>query len=55
VDLDQLKKFLQEKIADYKVPDKYIILDEFPLTASGKLKKMELQEQLKIKLGDELR
>ena len=55
VDLEELKKFLQSKIADYKVPDKYIIVDEFPLTASGKLKKIELQEQLKIKLGDELR
>ncbi len=55
VDLDQLKAYLKQKIADYKVPDKFVILDEFPLTASGKLKKMELQEQLKIKLGDELR
>lgn len=55
VDASELKEFINDKVADYKVPDKIVIMDELPMTASGKIKKIDLQAQLKQKLGDELR
>ncbi|AEG17541.1 AMP-binding protein [Methanobacterium paludis] len=46
-----------EKIARYKVPKHVFIVDEFPLTASGKIQKFKLREQgvelLKKKLEEE--
>jgi fatty-acyl-CoA synthase len=51
----ELKDFIKNKVADYKVPDKILFLEEFPMTASGKIKKVELQSQLKNKMGAELR
>jgi len=33
------------KIARYKVPKKVFFVDEFPLTASGKIQKFKLREQ----------
>ncbi|MCE7698827.1 MAG: AMP-binding protein, partial [Methanobacterium paludis] len=46
-----------EKIARYKVPKHVFIVEEFPLTASGKIQKFKLREQgvelLKKKLEEE--
>ncbi|MEH7225430.1 AMP-binding protein [Bacillus sp. JJ1566] len=53
--VEDLLEFVRPKVADYKVPDKLLIMDEFPMTASGKIRKISLQEQLKEKLGAELR
>src|SRR5690606_8585186 len=53
--VEELLAFIRPRVADYKVPDKLLILDEFPMTASGKIRKITLQEQLKEKLGAELR
>ncbi|MBU8908299.1 class I adenylate-forming enzyme family protein [Desertibacillus haloalkaliphilus] len=54
-DEKSLLDFIKTKVADYKVPDKVLVVDEFPMTASGKIKKIELQKQLKEKLTTELR
>jgi fatty-acyl-CoA synthase len=55
VDVQSLNDFIKTQIADYKVPDKILIVDELPMTASGKIKKVALQEQLKVELRAELR
>ncbi|MBM7717033.1 AMP-binding protein [Siminovitchia sp. FSL H7-0308] len=55
MDEKDLFQFIRERIADYKVPDKMIILDEFPMTASGKIKKISLREELIENLEGELR
>lgn len=55
IDAAGLKEFIKNKVADYKVPDKIVIMDELPMTASGKIKKIDLQAQLKETLGAELR
>jgi fatty-acyl-CoA synthase len=52
---EELREFIKSKVADYKVPDKIVFLQEFPMTASGKIKKVDLQESLKEHLGAELR
>jgi len=52
--IDDLLSFVKGKVADYKVPDKLLIVEELPMTLSGKVKKVALQEQLKEKLNAEL-
>lgn len=51
----ELYAYIKERVADYKVPDKLLFVDELPMTASGKIKKIALQEQLKESLKTELR
>ena len=42
---EELKSYLNEQIANYEVPGKIIFIEEFPVTASGKIQKVKLQEQ----------
>ncbi len=46
----ELKQFIKEKIADYKIPDRILLVDDFPMTPSGKIKKIELQKRLRTEL-----
>jgi acyl-CoA synthetase (AMP-forming)/AMP-acid ligase II len=41
---EELSHFLAEHIAKFKVPVRYFVTDVFPLTASGKVRKVELKE-----------
>ena len=43
--------FCKDKIAFYKTPKYFFIVDEFPLTASGKIQKFKLREQAKKLVG----
>ncbi|MGJ9383133.1 class I adenylate-forming enzyme family protein [Salipaludibacillus sp. CF4.18] len=54
-DEKNLMDFIKTRIADYKVPDKVLIVEELPMTASGKIKKVALQEHLIEVLKNELR
>ncbi|WP_413379914.1 class I adenylate-forming enzyme family protein [Alkalihalobacillus sp. 1P02AB] len=47
-----MKLYLKDLIAPYKIPDQFIHLDELPMTASGKIKKMALQEIIKGKIDN---
>lgn len=47
---EELRSFIKDKVADYKVPDKIIFMDDFPMTPSGKIRKIDLQKQLKDKV-----
>ncbi|WP_134705118.1 class I adenylate-forming enzyme family protein [Ammoniphilus sp. YIM 78166] len=44
VTADELKVFIKSRVADYKVPDHIVIVDELPKTPSGKIKKFELKD-----------
>lgn len=46
VNSETLIDFIKTRAADNKVPDKVIIVDQFPMTASGKIRKVSLQQQL---------
>jgi acyl-CoA synthetase (AMP-forming)/AMP-acid ligase II len=50
-----LRQFIEERVADFKVPDRFVFLDELPMTPSGKIKKIALQEILRAKLQSSLR
>ena len=42
---DEIRRFLLKKIPEYMVPSKYIILDTFPLTKSGKVDRQLLSSE----------
>lgn len=46
-DIDELFSFVKSRIPSNKVPDKILLVDDLPMTASGKIKKISLQDQIK--------
>ena len=48
---EQLPSFCREKIAHYKVPKYWKFVDEFPMTISGKIRKVEMREISMKELG----
>ncbi|MFP6614964.1 MAG: AMP-binding protein, partial [Candidatus Hydrogenedentota bacterium] len=42
--VDDVKAFCKEKIAHYKIPHYVTLLDEFPLTVTGKIQKFKLRD-----------
>jgi fatty-acyl-CoA synthase len=47
---DQLRKFCQQRIAHYKVPKYIKFVDAFPLTATGKIQKYKIRQQMRREL-----
>jgi fatty-acyl-CoA synthase len=45
IDADGIRDYCNEQIAYYKVPKHIIIVDEFPMTVTGKIQKFIMQEQ----------
>ena len=43
---EELKDYLKEQLAIYKLPGKVIFTKNFPVTASGKIQKLKLRDQL---------
>lgn len=43
--LEDLRAFCHDRLAHYKVPSRLQILDSFPMTVSGKVRKVELREK----------
>ncbi|HHW38613.1 MAG TPA: long-chain-fatty-acid--CoA ligase [Bacillales bacterium] len=54
-DKDSLKAYLADKVADFKIPDHFIFVEKLPVTASGKIKKIALEQELKETLKPLLR
>ncbi|MFJ3952012.1 AMP-binding protein [Streptomyces libani] len=48
---DELAHYCRSRLAHYKVPRYLEILDAFPMTVSGKVRKVELRERLAQELG----
>jgi fatty-acyl-CoA synthase len=51
-DAKELEAFARERLAPYKVPKRWMYVDELPMTASGKVQKFRLLEQLQREHGD---
>ena len=45
VEKDDVLQFLKGKVATWWMPDDVVFVDEFPYTATGKIKKTELRKQ----------
>jgi acyl-CoA synthetase (AMP-forming)/AMP-acid ligase II len=46
VSSDELKEYCRGKISNFKIPEYYLFLGEYPMTASGKIQKYKLREQV---------
>ena len=42
--IDELRAFCQGKLAHYKIPRYLHITEEFPMTVTGKIRKVEMRE-----------
>ncbi|MET8471454.1 AMP-binding protein [Streptomyces sp. NPDC006422] len=42
--LDEVREFCRDRLAHYKVPSRLRLLERFPMTVSGKVRKVELRE-----------
>jgi fatty-acyl-CoA synthase len=42
---DELKNYCKGQIASFKIPEYFLFVDEYPMTASGKIQKYKLREQ----------
>ena len=51
VDLDSIREFCTGRIAHFKVPRYVKLVDEFPMTVTGKVRKVEMREQSITELG----
>jgi fatty-acyl-CoA synthase len=51
MDADTLLARMKGKIASYKIPRHVIFCDSYPMTSSGKIRKVELRAQAKQILG----
>jgi fatty-acyl-CoA synthase len=43
---EEIKEFCREMLADYKIPDLVRFLDNFPMTGSGKVRRVELARMI---------
>jgi fatty-acyl-CoA synthase len=50
---DELRAYLKERLASFKVPRHVVITDEFPKTGSGKIQKFKLKQQFLEQAGTE--
>ncbi len=56
IDSDVIIDYCRGKVASFKIPRYVIFIEEFPMTASGKIRKVELRAEAKRRLAppDEL-
>ena len=51
LDADKVREFATGKLAHYKIPRYVKIVDEFPMTVTGKVRKVEMREKTVADLG----
>jgi acyl-CoA synthetase (AMP-forming)/AMP-acid ligase II len=43
--LESVRRFVKDRLADYKAPDALVVVDELPLTTIGKIDKKQLRQR----------
>ena len=51
VDADDVRAFCTGKLAHYKIPRYVMIVEDFPMTVTGKVRKVEMRETSARELG----
>jgi fatty-acyl-CoA synthase len=51
LDADAVRAFATGKLAHYKIPRYVMVVDEFPMTVTGKVRKVEMREKSAADLG----
>jgi fatty-acyl-CoA synthase len=48
---DEVRDFCRGRLAHYKIPRYVLLVDEFPMTVTGKIRKVQMREETAEKLG----
>ncbi|HWJ80957.1 MAG TPA: AMP-binding protein [Nocardioides sp.] len=51
LDADRVREFASGKLAHYKIPRYVLVVDEFPMTVTGKIRKVQMREESAKVLG----
>ncbi len=51
LDADAVRAYTTGKLAHYKIPRYVLVVDEFPMTVTGKIRKVEMREKSTAELG----
>jgi fatty-acyl-CoA synthase len=51
LDADAVREFSEGRLAHYKIPRYVMVVDEFPMTVTGKVRKVQMREETAAKLG----
>jgi fatty-acyl-CoA synthase len=51
LDAEKVRAFANGKLAHYKIPRYVMVVDEFPMTVTGKIRKVEMREEASRRLG----
>jgi fatty-acyl-CoA synthase len=51
LDADTVRAFATGKLAHYKIPRYVLVVDEFPMTVTGKIRKVQMREETTAQLG----
>ena len=51
LDAEAVRAFANGKLAHYKAPRYVLLVDEFPMTVTGKVRKIDMREQSVALLG----
>ncbi len=51
LDADAVREFASGRLAHYKIPRYVMAVDEFPMTVTGKVRKVEMREKSAAELG----
>lgn len=51
---EDIKAFCKGQLSHYKIPEYYYFVKDYPMTASGKIQKYKLREQVKTHLTQEI-
>ena len=51
LDAAAVRAFCDGKLSHYKIPRYVMVVDEFPMTVTGKIRKVEMREKSTAELG----
>jgi fatty-acyl-CoA synthase len=51
LDAEAVRSFCQGRLSHYKIPRYVMVVDEFPMTVTGKIRKIQMREESAAKLG----
>ena len=51
MDAEALRAFCSGKLAHFKIPRYVLVVDSFPMTVTGKIRKVQMREETTEKLG----
>jgi fatty-acyl-CoA synthase len=51
LDAEQVREFCAGRLAHYKIPRYVLLVDEFPMTVTGKIRKVQMREETAERLG----